>query len=177
MAYLNADDMLLPGSLGCVARYFAAHPDVDVIYGHRLIVNRDDHEIGRWLLPPHSDHMLVWADYVPQETLFWRRRIWEQAGGKMDESFDYALDWDLLLRFRAAGAKIVRLPRFLGAFRLHDDQKTHRLAMLGDKEMSVLRHRCHGRDVSQREVRSRIRGYVLRHALYQQFYRWGMLDC
>ena len=48
----------------------------------------------------------------------------EAIGGELDESFQFALDWDLLLRFRAAGARIVRLPRFLGAFRVHDDQKT-----------------------------------------------------
>ena len=74
--------------------------------------------------PPHSDKMLIWADYVPQETLFWRRRIWDKAGGKIDEAFQFALDWDMLLRFREAGAKFVRLPRFLGAFRVHACQKT-----------------------------------------------------
>ena len=44
--------------------------------------------------------------------------------GALDQSFHYALDWDLLLRFLDAGARFVRLPRFLGAFRLHPEQKT-----------------------------------------------------
>src|SRR6059058_4804431 len=65
MAYLNSDDMLLPGALAYVAAYFAEHPEVDVVYGHRVIVDAADREIGRWVLPPHSDRMLVWADYVP----------------------------------------------------------------------------------------------------------------
>ena len=52
------------------------------------------------MLPSHSDKILSWVDYVPQETLFWRRSMWEKAGGKMNESFQFALDWDLLLRFR-----------------------------------------------------------------------------
>ena len=42
----------------------------------------------------------------------------------MDESFKFAMDWDLILRFRDAGATFMRLPRFLGAFRVTDEQKT-----------------------------------------------------
>src|SRR5690242_3525666 len=32
MAYLNSDDMLAPGALAFVAEFFAARPDVDVVY-------------------------------------------------------------------------------------------------------------------------------------------------
>ena len=118
MAWLNADDLLLPGTLHYVASYFQRHRDVEVIYGHRVIIDEQDREIGRWVLPPHDADVLRWADYVPQETLFWRRRLWERTGGYIDESFDFAIDWELLLRFQASGAKIVRVPRFLGAFRV-----------------------------------------------------------
>src|SRR5262249_1995819 len=100
MAYLNSDDLLFPGALAFVARYFAAHPQVDVVYGHRVIIDEQDQEVGRWVLPPHEDEVLSWTDPVPQETVFWRRRVWERVGGAMDESFQFALDWDLLLRFR-----------------------------------------------------------------------------
>ncbi|MBL8794365.1 MAG: glycosyltransferase [Planctomycetia bacterium] len=175
MAYLNSDDLLLPGALHYVAAYFSAHPQVDVVYGHRVIVDRDDGEIGRWVLPPHSNAMLSWADYVPQETLFWRRRIWDRAGGRMDERFQFALDWDLLLRFRAAGARLVRLPRFLGAFRVHDAQKTSALLeSVGAREMNALRRRALGREVSKVEVRSANLPYLLRHALYHWLYQTGL---
>jgi glycosyltransferase involved in cell wall biosynthesis len=175
MAYLNSDDLLLPGSLNYVAAYFAAHPDVDVVYGHRVIIDADGMEIGRWLLPNHSDQMLIWADYVPQETLFWRRGIWNKAGGKIDESFQFALDWDLLLRFRSAGAKFVRLPRFLGAFRVHDTQKTTaELAAVGIPEMAKLRRRVHGRVPTTRDIRSNLSGYMLRHTWHNFLYRIGL---
>jgi hypothetical protein len=96
MAYLNSDDLLIPGALHHVAEYFHRHPEVDI-----------DHD-PVWVLPPHDNDVLSWADYVPQETLFWRRRIWDKIGGAFDESFDFALDWDLLLRFRDVGARLVR---------------------------------------------------------------------
>ena len=176
LAYLNSDDLLLPGSLHYVASYFEAHPDVDVVYGHRVIVNMTNAEIGRWVLPPHDSEVLSWADYVPQETLFWRRRIWDEIGGAMDESYRFACDWDLLLRFREAGARFTRLPRFLGAFRVHEEQKTSKqLADVGASEMNRLRERYVGRPVEAEEIWQHIQPYLHRHKVYHKLYRLGVL--
>jgi len=176
MAYLNSDDMLLPGALRYVAAYLVMHPEVDVVYGHRVLIDEHDREIGRWVLPPHENAILSWADYVPQETLFWRRRAWERAGGRLDDSFSFAMDWDLLLRFRESGARFVRLPRFLGAFRVHDNQKTSaRMFDIGVREMERLRERIHGRAITPIEVRRRVRMYLLRHMVYEKLYRAGVL--
>jgi glycosyltransferase involved in cell wall biosynthesis len=176
MAYLNSDDLLLPGSLNFVASYFARNPDVDVVYGHRVIISTNGEEVGRWVLPPHDSAVLSWADYVPQETLFWRRRIWEKIGAEMDETFRFALDWDLLLRFREAGARFVRVPRFLGAFRVHDEQKTAReLADVGSSEMNRLRDQHVGKPVSAEDVWHYLRPYMRRHKVYHKLYRLGVL--
>jgi carbamoyltransferase len=176
MAYLNSDDVLLPGALHYVADFFARNPQVDVVYGHRVVIDTNDAEVGRWILPRHDDNFLRWADFVPQETLFWRRRIWEKVGGAMDESFHFALDWDLLLRFLDAGARFVRLPRFLGAFRLHSEQKTSRQMFdLGVPEMDRLCRRSHGRPVPHRERYWHIVPYLCRHLCYHMLYRFGAL--
>jgi len=176
MAWLNSDDVLLPGALAYVAQFFQTHPDVDVVYSHRIIIDDQDQEIGRWILPPHDKNMLRWADYVPQETLFWRRRIWEKTGGYIDESFQFALDWELLLRFQAAGATFARLPRFLAAFRVHPHQKTSTmLEGQGFQEMMRLRERVHGRPVSHEEAHRHLRGYLRKHIMYHYAYRAGML--
>jgi GT2 family glycosyltransferase len=165
MAWLNSDDLLLPGSLAYVARHFVEHPDVDVVYGHRLMIDESDGQIGAWILPKHDDAALTVADFIPQETIFWRRRIWEAAGGQIDPTFAYAMDWDLLLRFREAGAKMVRLPRFLGAFRIHDEQKTTNDHAVGAEETQRLRERVHGRDVPIDEVAAILKPYLTRHVL------------
>jgi len=176
MAYLNSDDMLLPGTLHYVGAYFAAHPEVDVVYGHRVVIDEYDADIGRWVLPRHDNEVLSWADFVPQETLFWRRRIWDKAGGHIDEAFRFAIDWDLLLRFRDAGARIHRLPRFLGAFRVHPHQKTSSsLQDLGTREMNQLRSRVHGRVVTDTEVNHALGQYLRKHILYDRLYRLGAL--
>ncbi|HVU34802.1 MAG TPA: glycosyltransferase family 9 protein [Opitutaceae bacterium] len=144
MAWLNSDDLLGPGVLRFVAEFFAQHPEIDVVYGHRIIINDDDREIGRWIMPRHDPATLEWIDYVPQETMFWRKRAWDLAGG-IDPSFQFALDWDLLARFQQAGCHLVRVPYFLGAFRVHANQKTSQVIhTTGADEMRRIRTRFHG---------------------------------
>jgi glycosyltransferase involved in cell wall biosynthesis len=175
MSYLNSDDLLLPGALAYVARFFARRPDVDVVYGHRVLIDEQGRQIGRHVLPPHSDRVLAWADFIPQETLFWRRSIWEAAGAHFDEELNNAIDWELLLRLRAAGARMVRVPRFLGAFRVHPAQKTQADEAQSRAEMDRLRRRQHGRPVTQQEVLRRVRRYLARHVVYDRLYGLGLL--
>ncbi|WP_354547992.1 glycosyltransferase family 2 protein [Kaistia defluvii] len=172
MAYLNSDDLLLPGSLAHVAAYFTNNPDVDVVYGDRILIDENDDEIGRWVLPAHDARALRLADYVPQETLFWRRRIWDQVGG-LDESFRFAMDWDLLLRFQEAGAKIVHLPRFMGAFRIHLHQKTStELDNRGAEEMARLRLRSLGMEMTAKEIHAGLAEY--RAAAKRSVWMWRL---
>ncbi len=123
MAYLNSDDMLAPGALEFVAQYFRDHPEVDMVYSHRVIVDGDNKVTGHWILPEHSDWYMQRWDYIPQETCFWRRSIYEKVGG-IDRTYKFALDFDLFVRFMRAGARIQRVDRFLGAFRVHGVSKT-----------------------------------------------------
>jgi GT2 family glycosyltransferase len=171
MGWLNSDDLLLPGALAHVARYFATHPEVDVVYGNRLMIDANDEQIGAWILPGHDDAALTLADFVPQETLFWRRRIWDAAGARIDEDFAYALDWDLLLRFRTAGARMAHLPRYLGAFRVHDEQKTSATITVGMAEMARLREREHGRPVSIDEAIAGLQPFFRRHRVKHAWQR------
>jgi glycosyltransferase involved in cell wall biosynthesis len=175
MAWLNSDDFINPRALRFVAEYFVNHPEVDVIYGNRIIIDEQDEEIGRWIMPPHEDRALDWIDYIPQETMFWRKRAWDRAGG-IDPTFQFALDWDLLLRFRVAGLKIVRLPYFLGCFRVHPHQKTSQhIHSIGSDEMTKIRNRIHPRGINpemihhyarkirfQGALRSRLAGLKIR---------------
>jgi predicted NodU family carbamoyl transferase/glycosyltransferase involved in cell wall biosynthesis len=173
MAWLNSDDILLPGALHYVADYFNQHPEVDVVYGNRILIDENDQQIGRWVLPPHSDEVLSWADFVPQETLFFRRRIWEKAGGRVDESFRFAMDWDLLVRFRDAGARFCRLPRFLGGFRIHPQQKTSAvISEVGFQEMNRIRARVLGRVPTGLEIRKAVMPYLVRHVATD--IRWAL---
>lgn len=173
MAWINSDDYYLPGALAFVADYFARHPHVDVIYGHRIVVNEDSQEVARWFLPPHDPEVLRLNDFVPQETLFWRRRVWDRVGG-LDTGFQFAIDWDLLLRFQAAGARIVRVPRFLACFRVHAAQKTTAfMHSTGQAEITRLRERTHGRAFPAVEIETHptLLRYLRRSAFIEFLHR------
>lgn len=174
MAYLNSDDMLLPGTLAYVANYFTSHPHVDVVYGHRVFIEREGLEVGRAVLPSHDGKALQYADYIPQETMFWRKRVWDRIG-PIDESFHYAMDWDFIMRAQEAGFKFVRLPRFLACFRIHDAQKTASTYAVGVREMGILRRRVLGFDPTQMQIRRAIAPYLAKQLAYHYAYRLGIL--
>jgi glycosyltransferase involved in cell wall biosynthesis len=176
MAWINSDDFYLPGTFAFVADFFARHPEVDVIYGHRLLVDETSREIGRWFLPKHNDEVLRLNDFVPQETMFWRRRIWNKVGG-LDPSFQFAMDWDLLLRFEEAGAQIVRVPYFLACFRIHSAQKTSSsLHNTGQREIDLLRARTNGRTLGPGELENspHLLRYLRRSAFFEFMWKLGI---
>jgi glycosyltransferase involved in cell wall biosynthesis len=123
MAYLNSDDVLAPGALAFVGQYFAEHPEVDCIYSHRVIVRADNTVSGYWILPPHNNWLIRRWDWIPQETCFWRRRLYDAVGGIDPTVQSFGIDYGLFVRFMAH-TKMRRLNRFLGAFREHCESKT-----------------------------------------------------
>ena len=174
MAYLNSDDMLLPGTLEYVARAFQSNPEIDLVYGHRIYVDSRGLEIGRAVLPPHDPETLKWMDYIPQETLFWRRSVWD-AVGPMDESFRFALDWNFIARAIQAGFRFKRLPRYLGCFRVHGLQKTLVMMDVGHEEMYRVRELTLGRRPKRNEVDRAIRPYLRRQGLFHRLHKIGLL--
>lgn len=122
LAWLNSDDCLLPGTLNFVADYFTRNPKIDLIYGHRCIIDAAGQVTGHWILPRHSHFLMRRWDLIPQESCFWRRSLFE-AHGNVDPSFRFAMDYDLLVRYMTTG-RFRRVNRFLAAFRVHDKAKT-----------------------------------------------------
>lgn len=175
MAYLNSDDILLPGALAVVADFFSKRPDVDIVYGHRIFIDSDGAEIGRAVLPAHSENTLLYAGYIPQETMFWRRRVWDKIG-PMNPGLQYALDWEFMLRAQAAGFKFERVRRFLACFRVHDRQKTTSIYDVGRKEMSELRRKYLGHTPSQAEIARAIAPFLLRQFLFHWAHRLKLLE-
>ncbi len=176
MAWLNSDDILIPGALWQMAHFFRKHRNVDVAFGHRVIIDQHDRKIGQWVLPSNTHHYLKYADYLAQESVFWNRRIWNRVGG-IDRSFRFAMDWDLFLRFKSAYGKFKRIGKFIGAFRIHDAQKTSsQIADIGAREMDLLRKRELGRVPESTEISKKLvwlywRNYLIERAMSRGFYR------
>ena len=107
MAWLNGDDIYCPWTLSVVSEIFARFPEVDWIVGTSSFMNgrgqctRVSGNSGTAM--PRSYIRNGWfrpqlAGYLQQESMFWRRSLWERVGG-LDLSLRLAADFDLWRRF------------------------------------------------------------------------------
>jgi len=132
VAWLNSDDILLPGAVSrAVAAFSAAaavpatpSPPPAAIYGEGYLMDRAGRLTGRF---PATEPFNLWklvylSDYILQQSTFFRRDALEQIGW-LDENLHYALDWDLLIRLgKRFGLRYV--PHYFGALREYPEAKS-----------------------------------------------------
>jgi glycosyltransferase involved in cell wall biosynthesis len=101
LAWLNSDDMYTPWAFAVVADIFHQLPEVQWLSTlYPLFWN----EAGAATLCTQLKgfdrrHVLSRGIGVQQESTFWRRSLWERAGGALDTTFHLAGDLDLWARF------------------------------------------------------------------------------
>lgn len=174
MGWLNSDDILMPGALWEIGRFFKRNSRTDVAFGHRMIIDEQDRKIGQWVLPSNTHRYLPYADYLAQESVYWHRRIWKKAGG-IDRNFRFAMDWDLFLRFRKSFGKFKRIRRFIGAFRIHESQKTSsQISDIGAQEMNFLRERELGHIPEHKELSKKLVWLYWRNCLIDLAMKRGL---
>lgn len=124
LAYLNSDDLLLPGALDAVAEAFA-DPKVRFVYGRAIYVDEAGRTVGPYLTRPWDPERLADLCYIAQPAAFWRRSLWRDVG-EFDETLHHTMDYDYWLRVaeRVAPHEVVHLDRELAAARLHAGAKT-----------------------------------------------------
>jgi glycosyltransferase involved in cell wall biosynthesis len=143
LAYLNSDDVYLPGTLSGVAEIFKENPSVQVLYGNEYRLNESDEIVGEGRLTPYfpsiSKFGLVYGGFgIYQPASFWTREIYERAG-PIDPSFIHCMDNDLFVRFAFAGAKFKFAREYLAGFRIHPHSKTSTLARVAKRERDIIR--------------------------------------
>ena len=163
MGWLNSDDLLLPGAMARMATYFHRHPGSDIVYGHRVVIDGADREVGDRFSQPTPAAAHQWRDYIPQETMFWRPKLWDRIGDHLNEAYTFALDWELIQRFGRAGAQFACIDRYLGAFRTHYDQKSLAQRIpLGEVEFARIRAAYVGMGMTAFRSRFRCAMYLVR---------------
>jgi glycosyltransferase involved in cell wall biosynthesis len=123
MAWLNADDRLLPGAVSEAVDFLEANPDVGMVYGDANYIDASGRVVGSFPAA-QTDYARLRRGYVhvPQQASFWRAELWRQVA-PLDASFVFAMDYDLWVRL-AKISKLQYLPRLWAEFRLHADSKT-----------------------------------------------------
>lgn len=136
--WLNSDDIFLPGSLRTVGKLFRKHRSTDFVYGNRLVIDADGGVIGRHIWPWHLTRA-HWAIGQPmaQECCFWRRELYEKAGG-IDRSKFFILDYDLFFRMWRKG-RFRKTSEYLGCIRVHEEAKNSRHRDVWERELAAAR--------------------------------------
>jgi glycosyltransferase involved in cell wall biosynthesis len=140
MGWLCSDDLLLPGALDAVGRFFAAHPAVDWVYGDAVWIDAKG-------APLRTKREMRWSrtaflfdhNYLAQPSVFWRRRLYDAVGG-LQPGWNLAMDADLWLRF-ARHSRPRHLSQYLSCMRYYPQQKTRALKPAGRREDESLRRR------------------------------------
>jgi glycosyltransferase involved in cell wall biosynthesis len=124
ISWLNSDDILLPGALHEVGRFFQENPDVDIVYGDCDYIDSTGMVIKPYPTREYDYAALLTgeSDYMPQPSTFIRRNVFRQVG-PLDESLVFTMDLDYWLR---AGIyhQVVYLPIKFACLRLHSEAKS-----------------------------------------------------
>jgi glycosyltransferase involved in cell wall biosynthesis len=118
MAYINSDDIYHRKSFHVVAEIFSRFTDVAWIMGLPSKIDEAGRIVSVAKYRPWSKYNYLQREYewIQQESCFWRRRLWIQAGGKFAPALKYAGDFELWSRFFSF-AQLYSLETVLGAFR------------------------------------------------------------
>lgn len=138
MAWLNGDDMYCPWTLHTVAEVFSLFSGLEWLtslhqgeidcFGHCLGFHKKSGFSNDALLDgAHLPGAFKGLCYLQQEATFWRRGLWEKAGG-CDATISLAGDFDLWCRFYPH-AQLVGLDSPLACFRYRSGQRSQDIEM------------------------------------------------
>ena len=148
LAWINSDDLYLPGALSYVGHFFAKRKTVHILTGAHTDIDAYGRILGYlWPVRPSFHRLLCIGMHFAQPATFWSRRAYERAGG-MDTSLDFCMDYDLMLRMtQHYRTHSTRVP--LVCFRVHKDAKSGNLVHTKEKEDKMLHQRFGKSNVSR----------------------------
>jgi len=125
-AWLNADDIYLPGTLQKVVDGFQKHPEKLWCYGRCNIINSKNIEIRKPITLYkniisyyYSKNILLCENYINQPATFWKMDLWRQVSNL---SYTYKGTWDYELWFEMAKiSRAFHIRNNLSSFRRHSE--------------------------------------------------------
>ncbi len=122
MNWLCSDDILEPSMVSISMHYLLKYPNIGVTYGDRVRIDAKGNIYGLQRYPAFKPYLLRWGFQIPQETVLFRREIFDAVGG-LDESLKMAMDFDLWCKIGQVSS-ILHIPAVIGRFRAHATNKS-----------------------------------------------------
>jgi glycosyltransferase involved in cell wall biosynthesis len=117
MAYLNCDEQYLPGVLSAVAEFFSLRGDIEVVFGHVVLVGPDGQYLGhRKVQIPLKYH--TWTCHLSTLScaMFFRRSVFFDRGMSFDQRLRDVGDGEWMVRLLRQHVPMAVLGRFTSAF-------------------------------------------------------------
>lgn len=116
LGWLSGTDMLHTGALYVVGGIFQALPTVKWITGIPTSFDETGATTGIGGMQRWSRYRFLAGanQYIQQESTFWRRSLWHEAGGYVDESIDFGL-WLRFFRY----TQLYSVQTVIGGYRFH----------------------------------------------------------
>jgi glycosyltransferase involved in cell wall biosynthesis len=154
MCWLNSDDMYLPWTFRIVAEIFSTFPEVNWIVGFNAWWSAHSALTTAMRVPKNIyNYLLGDTNWIQQESVFWRRSLWDRAGGRINENYRLMVDGDLWSRFFLQDTLYI-VECILSGYRVHSSNRGARHLSQCHAEMKTI----------TREMRSRCAADVLQTA-------------
>lgn len=140
VAWLNSDDIYLPGTLRKVSEIYNSNPSAEWWIGNTFMINPQNRVIKRWYARNTNLQKLLYSGMTAaQPSTFWRRDKYLEYGG-LNVDMQFCFDYDLNIRF-AQRTSPTCIDAFLSAFRFHPKSKTCTLTDVRRKEDQQVWHK------------------------------------
>jgi Glycosyl transferase family 2 len=121
VAWLNSDDLYLPGALAEAVAVLQAEPEVGMVFGDAITIDGGGHYLNTLAFGDWGLAELMSFRIICQPAVFMRRSVLEKVG-PLDSSYHYMLDHQLWIRM-ASQAPIRHADSIWAAARHHPDAK------------------------------------------------------
>ena len=121
-AWLNADDIYLPGAVSAAVREILAAPSAPAVYGNAYWVDVKGRIIRPYPTAPFDRDRFGVECYICQPAAFMRKSAFEEVE-MLDASLQSAFDYDLWIRLSRLG-RFVHSEQHWAASRMHGTSKT-----------------------------------------------------
>jgi glycosyltransferase involved in cell wall biosynthesis len=126
VAWLNSDDLYLPGAISSAVKALQADPGLGLVYGEALSIDQHGRPFNRFRFGDWGLVDLMGFRMICQPAVFMRRSVFEQAG-PLAMDYHYMLDHHLWIRM-AGLAPVKHVPMLWAAARIHPGAKNVRQA-------------------------------------------------
>jgi glycosyltransferase involved in cell wall biosynthesis len=126
VAWMNSDDIYYSGAFDSVASSYAnTNGAFDVYFGDKENIDKDGKLIKRYHYPPFCSWGIKYTTNmnISNQSAFWRKNVLDTMG-YLDETIQFAMDYEFFLRICLKGARFKKVKGIVGALRMYEENKS-----------------------------------------------------